>query len=56
MMRGKVPHVKWGTMEMSVTRDKIREWKRDGWKFRVKDVKGKRYISRRRRGEGPGGI
>ena len=50
-MRGKVPHVKWGTMEMSVTREKIREWKRDGWKFRVKDVKGKRYISRRRGGE-----
>ena len=39
---------------MSVTRDQIREWKKDGWKFRVKVVKGKKYISRRRGGEEKG--
>jgi hypothetical protein len=41
-------------MEMSVSRDQIREWKKDGWKFRVKVVKGKRYVSRRRGGEEKG--
>jgi len=39
---------------MNVTRDQIREWKKDGWIFRVKVVKGKQYISRRRGGEEKG--
>jgi hypothetical protein len=33
--------------EMSFSREEIREWKREGWTFRVKTSKGKRYISRR---------
>jgi len=36
---------------MSVTREQIAEWKREGWSFRVKEVKGKRYISRRMQGD-----
>jgi hypothetical protein len=35
-------------MEMGFTEDDIREWKKEGWKFRVKTVKGKRYITRRK--------
>ena len=34
-----------------VSRDEIIEWKRDGWSFRVKEVKGKRYITRRKGGK-----
>ena len=35
-------------MEMSVSRDEIKEWKKKGWKFRVKKVQGKKYIARRK--------
>ncbi len=35
-------------MEMSVSPDEIKEWKKEGWKFRVKKVKGKQYITRRK--------
>jgi hypothetical protein len=34
-------------METSVSKDEIKEWKKDGWVFRVKEVKGKQYITRR---------
>lgn len=33
---------------MGITEDDIREWKKEGWKFRVKTVKGKRYVTRRK--------
>ena len=33
---------------MSVNQDKIDNWKKDGWTFRIKTVKGKRYITRRK--------
>ena len=33
---------------MSVSQDQIKEWKKEGWKFRVKVVKEKKYISRRK--------
>jgi ribosomal protein L34 len=33
---------------MSLSQDDIQNWKDDGWKFRVKTVKGKKYITRRR--------
>jgi hypothetical protein len=35
-------------LEMSVSQDQIKEWKKEGWKFRVKEVKEKKYISRRK--------
>ena len=35
-------------LEMSVSQDQIREWKKEGWKFRVKEVKKNKYISRRK--------
>jgi len=35
-------------MEMSVSQDEIRKWKKEGWKFRVKKVKGNQYITRRK--------
>jgi len=38
----------WGNVEMSISKDQIREWKKEGWKFRVKKVKGIKYISRRK--------
>jgi len=31
-----------------IDKDEIKEWKKEGWKFRVKKVKGKRYITRRK--------
>jgi hypothetical protein len=34
-------------MEMT-DEDEIKEWKKEGWKFRVKKVKGKQYITRRK--------
>jgi hypothetical protein len=33
---------------MSIGPDEIKEWKKEGWKFRVKQVKGKQYITRRK--------
>ncbi len=33
---------------MSVNQDEIDNWKNDGWTFRIKTVKGKRYITRRK--------
>ena len=33
---------------MSVNQDEIEYWKNDGWAFRIKTVKGKRYITRRK--------
>ena len=33
---------------MSVNQDEIEYWKNDGWTFRIKTVKGKRYITRRK--------
>jgi hypothetical protein len=33
---------------MDFTEDDIREWKREGWKFRVKTVKGNLYVTRRK--------
>ena len=53
-MRVKVPHVEWGILEMGVSREQIKEWKRDGWRFRIKKVKGKKYISRRKGGDEKG--
>jgi hypothetical protein len=35
-------------MEMSISEEQIKEWKIEGWKFRVKKVKDKNYISRRK--------
>ena len=40
--------MKWGIKEMRISKDQIREWKKDEWKFRVKKVKGYKYISRRK--------
>ena len=37
-----------GKIEMRISEGHIREWKKDGWKFRVKKVKGYKYISRRK--------
>jgi len=34
-------------MEMT-DEDEIKEWKKEGWKFRVKKVKGRQYITRRK--------
>ena len=34
---------------MDYNQDEIRNWKKDGWSFRVKVVKGKKYITRRKR-------
>lgn len=33
----------WGTREMFIDRDAIKQWKLDGWTFRVKPVKGKKH-------------
>jgi hypothetical protein len=33
---------------MSVSRDEIKNWKNDGWTFRIKTVKGNKYITRRK--------
>lgn len=33
---------------MNVSQDEIKGWKNDGWTFRIKTVKGKKYISRRK--------
>jgi ribosomal protein L34 len=33
---------------MVVSQDDIKSWKDDGWTFRVKTVKGKKYITRRK--------
>jgi hypothetical protein len=38
-----------GKREMVLDRQEIIKWKNDGWTFRVKTVKGKRYITRRKR-------
>ena len=37
-----------GKGEMGINQDEIENWKNDGWAFRVKTVKGKRYITRRK--------
>jgi hypothetical protein len=39
-----------GKWEMSYGKSEIEEWKKDGWSFRIKTVKGKRYITRRKDG------
>jgi len=33
---------------MSVSQDEIKQWKIDGWSFRIKKVKGNQYITRRK--------
>ena len=33
---------------MSINQDEIKHWKNEGWTFRVKTVKGKKYITRRK--------
>ena len=34
---------------MVATQDEIETWRKEGWNFRVKSVKGKKYITRRRK-------
>ena len=41
-------HLTWETWEMGYSRADIENWKKDGWSFRVKVVKGNRYITRRK--------
>ena len=38
----------WETREMEYTAEDIQNWKKDGWSFRLKTVKGRKYVTRRK--------